>query len=194
MFFYICTLHCIYWFLHKLLIYPTNRFDRCGKEESNFFSNSTNILYCTINLLAKKQSDHQNNLKKLSNSYFCFLSASTKIVKRKKRREKKVVSDSIWILNKFKYLISSLFLGKEIDKNLFSCHLFVQWFNMYTTLSMYIKHLIKRMVEWTPQPLQGKSNNCLQCLFHHHNTFNRKQNLFFLSNNSCSFKFYFQKN
>lgn len=45
---------------------------------------------------------------------FCFLSASTKTVNKNKKEKKRVVKDSIWILNKYlNSLTSSLFRKKK---------------------------------------------------------------------------------
>lgn len=54
----------------------------------------------------------------------------------------------------------------------------------------YIHEILERMVYSTASP---RENSAVCSVFlHHHNIFNTKQNMV-LSNNSCSFKFYFKK-
>jgi len=78
----------IYMFIYiYILIYsPAENISLKRKKQKatvKYFSNGTNILYCTINLSATKQSDHQNNLKKETHEngaivIFCLLSASNR--------------------------------------------------------------------------------------------------------------------
>lgn len=63
-------------------------------KEATGVSNGTNILYCTINLLAKnkkKQSDHQNNLKESNENGATVISAfsqqAPKLFRGKKEKE-----------------------------------------------------------------------------------------------------------
>lgn len=54
----------------------------------------------------------------------------------------------------------------------------------------YIHEILERMVYSTAS---SRENSAVCSVFlHHHNIFNTKQNMV-LSNNSCSFKFYFKK-
>lgn len=66
----------------------------------------------------QKQSDHRNNLKETNENgatvIFAFSQQAPKLLTRTKKEKKRVVKDSIWILNKYlNSLTSSLFRKKK---------------------------------------------------------------------------------
>lgn len=66
----------------------------------------------------QKQSDHRNNLKETNENgatvIFAFSQQAPKLLTRTKKEKKRVVKDSIWILNKYlNSLTSSLFKKKK---------------------------------------------------------------------------------